>query len=276
MWVYIHLILFSLYEVVVIIFMIIRYNGITVLYTEKTLVMNNEYNQFNQPVGHSLPHWNGCEVPTQSVLNGQYCRLERVSAVHADDLFEAYQLPGSEKDWTYLPAGPFKDRQAFDLHFNAILASVDPLHYAVVDLATGKAIGTVALMRIDAKNGVIEMGWVVYSRALMRTRMATEAQFLLMSYVMDKLHYRRYEWKCDSLNEGSRKAALRLGFKFEGLFRNATVYKGRTRDTAWFSIIDEEWPEVRNALVSWLSSDNFDNQGQQRHSLSDVRNNSVA
>lgn len=276
MWVYIHLILFSLYEVVVIIFMIIRYNGITVLYTEKTLVMNNEYNQFNQPVGHSLPHWNGCEVPIQSVLNGQYCRLERVSAVHADDLFEAYQLPGSEKDWTYLPAGPFKDRQAFDLHFNAILASVDPLHYAVVDLATGKAIGTVALMRIDAKNGVIEMGWVVYSRALMRTRMATEAQFLLMSYVMDNLHYRRYEWKCDSLNEGSRKAALRLGFKFEGLFRNATVYKGRTRDTAWFSIIDEEWPEVRNALVSWLSSDNFDNQGQQRHSLNDVRNNSVA
>lgn len=110
----------------------------------------------------------------------------------------------------------------------------------------------------------------------MRTRMATEAQFLLMSYVMDNLHYRRYEWKCDSLNEGSRKAALRLGFKFEGLFRNATVYKGRTRDTAWFSIIDEEWPEVRNALVSWLSSDNFDNQGQQRHSLNDVRNNSMA
>jgi RimJ/RimL family protein N-acetyltransferase len=261
---------------VVIIFMIIRYNGITVLYTEKTLVMNNEYNQFNQPVGHSLPHWNGCDVPTQSVLNGQYCRLERVSAAHADDLFEAYQLPGSEKDWTYLPAGPFNDRPEFERHFNAILASVDPLHYAVVDLATGKAIGTVALMRIDAKNGVIEMGWVVYSRALMRTSMATEAQFLLMSYVMDNLHYRRYEWKCDSLNEGSRKAALRLGFKFEGLFRNATVYKGRTRDTAWFSIIDEEWPEVRNALVSWLSSDNFDNQGQQRQSLNEIRNNNVA
>ncbi len=259
-----------------IILMIVRYNITTTPCTEKRSVMNEEYNQFNQPVGRSLPHWHGCEVPAQSVLNGQYCRLERISAAHGDDLFDAYQLPGSEKDWTYLPAGPFKNREDFDRHFNTLLASVDPLHYAVIDLATGKAIGTVALMRIDAKNGVIEMGWVVYSRALMRTRMATEAQFLLMSYVMDNLHYRRYEWKCDSLNEGSHKAALRLGFKFEGLFRNATVYKGRTRDTAWFSIIDEEWPEVRNALVSWLNQDNFDENGQQRQSLNDLRNNSVA
>jgi len=149
-------------------------------------------------------------------------------------------------------------------------ASKDPLHYAVIDLATGKPVGTLALMRIDPANGVIEVGHVTYSPRLKRTRIATDAMCLLMSEVFDKLGYRRFEWKCDSLNEPSRSAALRYGFTFEGIFRQAIVYRERNRDTAWFSIIDSEWPALRECYKQWLDAGNFDAQGLQVKKLAEL------
>ncbi|WP_174261934.1 GNAT family N-acetyltransferase, partial [Pantoea ananatis] len=143
-------------------------------------------------------------------------------------------------------------------------ASRDPLHFSVVDRKTDRAVGTLSLMRIDAANGVMEVGFVTFSRLLRQTRMATEAHFLLMRYAFEQLGYRRYEWKCDSCNLPSRRAALRLGFQFEGDFRQARIYKGRTRDTSWFSIIDSEWPQVKAGFERWLAETNFTREGQQR------------
>ncbi len=147
----------------------------------------------------------------------------------------------------------------------------DPRHYAVIDAATGKAVGTLALLRHASAGGVIEVGWVVFSRAMQRTRLSTEAHYLLMRHVFDELGYRRYEWKCDSLNAPSRRAAERLGFVYEGTFRQATVYKGRNRDTAWFSIIDSEWSTIRHAFEEWLDPANFDSEGRQKRRLEEIR-----
>ena len=169
-----------------------------------------------------------------------------------------------------MSVGPFADAQAYLRFAEAAQASEDPLHHAVIDLATGRAIGSLALMRVDTASGVVEVGFVCYSRLLKRTRAATEAQFLLMQRAFDELGYRRYEWKCDSLNAPSRAAAARLGFRFEGVFRQAVVYKGRSRDTAWFSIIDSEWPALRAAYQRWLEPGNFDAQGGQLRSLSSL------
>lgn len=141
----------------------------------------------------------------------------------------------------------------------------------MIDRATNRAVGTLALMRIDPANGVIEVGSVTFSPLLKRTPASTEAQYLLMKYAFDTLGYRRYEWKCDDLNAPSRKAAVRLGFRYEGTFRQAIVYKGRNRDTAWYSIVDGEWPAVAAAFEAWLSPDNFDTQGSQRQSLTAIR-----
>jgi RimJ/RimL family protein N-acetyltransferase len=145
----------------------------------------------------------------------------------------------------------------------------DPLFHTIVDNQTGKAVGVATFMRIDRANGVIEVGNINYSPLLQRTPAATEAMFLMMRRVFDELGYRRYEWKCDSLNAPSRAAALRLGFQFEGIFRQAVVYKGRNRDTAWFSIIDREWPALRGAYEQWLEAANFDTEGRQRRKLTE-------
>ncbi len=201
-----------------------------------------------------------------------YCRLERLDVErHARDLFAAYRAAPDGRDWTYLGVGPFDDEAKYRQHAEAAARSTDPRHYAVIDRNTGKAVGTLALMRIDPTNGVIEVGHVTFSPLLKRTPISTEAQFLLMSYVFDELGYRRYEWKCDSLNAPSRAAAQRLGFTFEGVFRQALVYKGRTRDTAWFSILDTEWPAHKQAFQAWLAQENFDEQGRQRKSLDELR-----
>lgn len=233
--------------------------------------MPHQLNQYDQPIGLDVPGWNGCLRPTGETLTGKYCRLERANPqLHADDLFQAYQAATDERDWTYLSVGPFTDRQEFQRYLQQQSESKDPLHYVVIDRASGKALGTLALMRIDDKNGVVEVGFVIYSPALKHSRIATEAQFLLMSYALDTLGYRRYEWKCDSLNAPSQAAALRLGFQFEGIFRNLVIYKGRTRDTAWFSIINQEWPQLKQAYNAWLSESNFDSQGKQKVSLSQL------
>ena len=164
---------------------------------------------------------------------------------------------------------PAQNQEEWSQKLEQMLAAQDRFHYAIVDKERGKALGTFALMRIDRNNRVIEVGAVTYSPKLKRTRLATEAQYLLARYVFEDLEYRRYEWKCDSLNQPSRRAAERLGFTYEGRFRQALVYKGRNRDTDWLSMIDKDWPAVKSRLAKWLSPDNFDEKGQQIKSLSD-------
>jgi RimJ/RimL family protein N-acetyltransferase len=210
--------------------------------------------------------------PPRTDMAGRYCRLEPVSVQrHEKDLFAAYMAAPDGRDWTYL----FSDRPASESDFNAYLAklekSEDPLHFAIVDSATNRAIGTAALMRIEPAHGVIEVGSITFSPLLKKTRAATESMYLMMRRAFDELGYRRYEWKCDSLNAPSRAAALRYGFTFEGIFRQAIVYKGRSRDTAWFSITDTEWPRIRAAFEAWLAPGNFNADGRQKRSLSDLR-----
>jgi RimJ/RimL family protein N-acetyltransferase len=230
-------------------------------------------NAYGQAIGEPVDGWVERPRPPRTVLEGQYCRLEPLSAArHAPELFAANSAAEDGRAWTYLLHEPFTDLGAFTANIERAAASVDPLYFAVVDGATARAVGVLSLMRIDTEHGVVEVGDINYSPQLQRTRAATEAQYLLMQLAFDTLGYRRYEWKCDSLNAPSRSAALRYGFSFEGIFRQARVYKGRSRDTAWFSIIDGEWPLVKAAFEAWLAPGNFDAKSQQLRSLADIRN----
>lgn len=234
--------------------------------------MSHTTNEYGQPVGQPLPDWQPRPLPQREVLQGSYCRLEPLSvAQHGKALFEAYALAQDGRDWTYLFAGPFNDKAEFMAYAQQMESSRDPLHFAVIDQQTGRAVGTLALMRIAPEHGVIEVGHVTFSPLLKQTRQATEAHFLLMRYAFDQLGYRRYEWKCDSLNAPSRRAAARLGFQYEGEFRQAIVYRGRTRDTSWFSIIDGEWPQVKRGFERWLAAKNFSADGQQQERLETLR-----
>lgn len=225
-------------------------------------------NRYAQPIGDPVPDWAPAPLPDAERLPGRYCTLERLDpSSHADALFAAYTDPADDRDWTYLPQGPFHDPDSFRAWIESAGRSMDPRHYAVIENPTGRALGTLSLMRHDPANGVIEVGYVVFSRTMQRTPISTEAQFLLMRYVFDDLGYRRFEWKCDALNTQSRRAALRLGFTYEGTFRQAVMYKGRNRDTAWFSVLDGEWPRIRAAFETWLDPINFDEHGRQRQPL---------
>ncbi|WP_416191733.1 GNAT family N-acetyltransferase [Neisseria sp. CCUG12390] len=229
-------------------------------------------NEFNQPVGQPLPGYTAGSRPEAMLLQGRFCRLEKLSAAkHGADLYEVYAAEHSPlRNWAYLSLNPVANHDELTVLLAGYEQSADPYFFAIIDTTTDRAEGSLGLMRIDTANRVIEVGWVVYSDKLKRTRVATEAQYLLAKYVFETLGYRRYEWKCDSLNEPSRKAALRLGFQFEGIFRQAMVYKGRSRDTAWFSMIDGEWPQIKARFERWLADDNFDENGNQRISLSDM------
>lgn len=234
--------------------------------------MSERRNQHDQEIGPAVEGWSARPRPQRRALRGRYCRLEPVEVQrHATDLFAAYMQAPDDRDWTYL----FAERPETEAQFRAYLAqlamSEDPLHFAIVDAATAKAVGTAALMRIDPMHGVIEVGSIAYSPCMKKTRVGTEAIYLFMRLAFDELGYRRFEWKCDSLNAASRTAAVRYGFSFEGTFRRAIIYKGRSRDTAWYSIIDEEWPRVRLAFETWLAPGNFDGNGRQRRSLSALR-----
>lgn len=171
--------------------------------------------------------------------------------------------------FTYMTFGPFGDAAALQVFLEESAACDDRLFFAVVRRSDERALGLAAYLRIDPAAGSIEVGSLAFSPALQRTTEATEAMALMMAYVFDELGYRRYEWKCDSLNAASRRAATRLGFVFEGIFRQATVVRGRNRDTAWFSITDREWPALRRAQGAWLAPDNFDPTGKQRRALAD-------
>ncbi len=225
-------------------------------------------NEYGQPIGRGLPSWTPRPLPPRTPVEGRFCRIEPISTErHGEALLAAYAAAPDSRDWTYMSVGPFPNAEAYRGHLAKIAASGDPLHYAIVDKSSGMALGTFALMRIDRNNGVIEVGFVAYSRKLRRTRIATEAMYLLIKRVFDELGYRRLEWKCDHLNAPSRAAALRYGFRFEGIFRQAVVYKGRTRDTAWYSIIDAEWPVLEGAYEAWLDVANFDAAGNQIEAL---------
>lgn len=237
--------------------------------------MTAVHNALGQPVGHDLSAWTARPRPTRQVLKGAHCRLEPLEVRHAADLHAAYVQASGPEDWTYLSVGPFDSEDSYRAYVAGASIGDDPLHFAVIDAATERAVGTLALMRVDPNNGVIEVGFVTFSPLLKRSTLSTEAQYLFMRHAFDTLGYRRYEWKCDALNAPSRKAAERMGFTFEGVFRNAVVYKGRNRDTAWFSITAEEWPAVRTGFERWLSPENFDEQGRQRLGLADQRKHGV-
>jgi RimJ/RimL family protein N-acetyltransferase len=202
-------------------------------------------------------------------MSGRFCRLEPLDpAKHASDLHAAYTA-GDGRSWSYLAMGPFTTLESFQQWLNSIYQGSDPLFFAIVDLASGKALGMVSYLRIAPVSGSIEVGHVHYSPALQRSPIATETMYLMMRWAFEA-GYRRYEWKCDALNAGSRRAAERLGLTFEGIFRQATVYKGRSRDSAWYSAIDSEWPRLRSAFETWLSPDNFDSEGRQKLRLSEL------
>jgi RimJ/RimL family protein N-acetyltransferase len=230
-------------------------------------------NASGQPIGDPVLGWQPRPRPDVQTLTGSYCRLERLDpARHADDLFAADQADADGTSWTYLPYGPFADRTDYSAWIAQVTAQHDPFFFAVVDTeepspTSGRAVGVLSLMRVQPEAGSIEVGHIHFSPALQQSRAGTEAHYLLGTYVFDQLGYRRYEWKCDALNEPSRRAADRLGFQFEGIFRQADVVKGRNRDTAWYAIIDAEWPRVRQAFRTWLAADNFDTQGRQRSNL---------
>ncbi len=203
-------------------------------------------------------------------MAGRYCNVEPLNpARHAQELFAANTADKGGRNWTYLLVDPFPDFPAYRQWLEQISVTEDPVFYALVDAATGKAVGVASYLRIDPPMGVIEVGHLNFSPAMQRTRVSTESMFLMMCRAFDELGYRRYEWKCDSLNAPSRRAAERLGFQFEGIFRQAIVYKGRTRDTAWYSIIDSEWPALKRAFEQWLDPGNFDQAGKQKRRLSD-------
>ena len=231
--------------------------------------MTEHTNQLGQPIGFPVEGWTARQRPSRTPMTGRFCRVEPLDAGrHAAELYAANSEDRDGRMWTYLPWGPYA---GFDDYLAAIKAGLrreDFLTYAVIDTASGKAAGVASYLNINPTAGSIEVGGIAYSPALQHKPAGTEAMYLMMRRVSDELGYRRYEWKCNALNAPSRAAAQRYGFRFEGIFRQAEMVKGRNRDTAWFSIIDSEWPPIKAAFERWLHPANFADNGRQRVSLS--------
>ncbi len=231
--------------------------------------MTEYHNALGQPIGFPVESWTARLRPPMTAIEGRHCRVEPIDpARHAADLHAANREDTQDRIWTYLPYGPFETLDDYRAWMEAACLGDDPLFHAIVDAETEKAVGVASYLRIEPPAGVIETGHINYAPRLQKTIAATEAMFLMMRRVFDELGYRRYEWKCDALNAGSRAAAVRLGFTFEGVFRQATLYKGRNRDTAWYAITDGDWPALETAFERWLDDANFDADGRQRESLS--------
>ncbi|MCP8686599.1 GNAT family N-acetyltransferase [Marinobacterium sedimentorum] len=226
-------------------------------------------NPLGQPIGEPLSDWTAPAPPARTLLTGRFCQLEPLQSRHADDLFAANSQDTDGRSWTYMPYGPFASAADYRRWVEASSQGCDPQFYAIVQPSDGRALGVASYLRITPRSGAIEVGHIHYSAQLQRQSAATEAMYLLMRHAFE-LGYRRYEWKCDALNALSRAAAQRLGFAYEGTFRQATVYKGRNRDTAWYSVIDSEWPLLRRCFEQWLAPENFDAAGRQRHGLSEL------
>jgi RimJ/RimL family protein N-acetyltransferase len=208
--------------------------------------------------------------PQRITLEGRTVKLEPLDAHdHLEDLWLTTGGSENEHLWTYMFESPFQNRNSLEAYLQRKQESDDPLFYTIIDKASGRAAGWAAFMRMKHLQRVMEVGSIMFSPKLQRTVGATEAMYLMARYAFEDLHIRRYEWKCDALNEPSRRAALRLGFKFEGLFRQHMVVKGRNRDTAWYAMLDSEWPARKRAFEQWLDASNFDANGRQRVSLSE-------
>jgi RimJ/RimL family protein N-acetyltransferase len=229
-------------------------------------------NDLGQPIGFAVDGWSARPRPPRTAMAGRTCRVEPLDPErHAADLHAANGAAETAADWTYMAYGPFATLEAYQDWMARDCLGDDPLFHAVIERTSGRAVGVASYLRIVPAVGVIEVGHIQYAPALQRTVAATEAMALMAARVFDELGYRRYEWKCDALNARSRRAALRLGFRFEGVFRQATIYKGRNRDTAWFAITDDEWPSHRAAIEAWLDDANFDAEGRQRRRLEELR-----
>ena len=222
----------------------------------------------DRPVGPPVENWQAPPAPEGAVMEGRYARLEPLSTdAHGALLHAAFE--GHDWVWDYMPVGPFASTAQFHRWMHEATAQDDILFYAIRDLETGEYGGFASYLRIKPDSGSIEVGYIAMAPRLQRTRASTEAMYLMMKWAFEA-GYRRYEWKCDALNRPSRSAAQRLGFSYEGIFRQATVVKGRNRDTAWFAAIDKEWPALDQAYRLWLSPENFDHEGRQRQRLSDL------
>ncbi|MDN5938614.1 MAG: GNAT family N-acetyltransferase [Salinisphaera sp.] len=232
--------------------------------------MTHPLNDLGQPVGESLAHWEPPALPSREPMEGRFCRLEALAPErHAEDLYAMNAQDRLGGNWTYLPYGPFDSLERYYAWLQVGSQGDDPLFFAVIRKSDGRAVGVASYLRIAPAGGVIEVGHIHYSEQLKKNAIATEAMFLMMRRIFE-LGYRRYEWKCDALNAPSRTAAQRLGFTYEGTFRQATVYKGRNRDTAWYSIVDAEWPRLHQSFSQWLAPSNFDELGGQRTRLSEL------
>lgn len=221
-----------------------------------------------QPVGKPVDATPALK-PDAPLLRGRFGVVEKFDAArHSASLWDAVE--GDDELWTYMWYGPFAGREDFSAFAKVLATREDPFAYTIID-SSSNVLGVATLMEIRPATRVIEVGGIFYAKALRHTPLATEAQYLLMRYAFDELRYRRYEWKCDSLNAASRRAAERFGFTFEGVFRQHMIVKGRNRDTAWFSITDAEWPRVKEAFERWLSPTNFDAQGRQKQKLEALR-----
>lgn len=232
--------------------------------------MSTRLNPLGQPVGDPLDAWQPPPKPAREPMSGPFAQLEPLDAGRdAPALFEANALDVDGRNWTYLPVGPFATLADYAGWLGRMEAGADPQFFTIVDRASGRPVGVASYLRIDPAAGSIEVGHINFSPLAQRSRVATDTMHLLMQHAF-ALGYRRYEWKCDALNGPSRSAAERLGFTFEGIFRQATVYKGRNRDTAWYSILDREFPALDRAFRAWLAPANFDDGGRQRRKLRDL------
>ncbi|MCI0359191.1 MAG: GNAT family N-acetyltransferase [Planctomycetaceae bacterium] len=232
--------------------------------------MQPPVNHLGQPIGPPLPNWKSPSAPPREPLEGRYCRLEPLEIErHSAALFTANAADTEGKLWTYMAYGPFDTRADYRAWMAGKCLGDDPLFFAIIDKADGQPSGVASYLRITPAAGSIEVGHLLFAPRLQRRPAATEAMFLMMQQAF-QLGYRRYEWKCDALNAPSRAAAQRLGLSFEGIFRNAAVYKGRSRDTAWFAAIDSDWPALRATFQQWLDPNNFDASGKQRVRLADL------
>jgi RimJ/RimL family protein N-acetyltransferase len=232
-------------------------------------------NQYNQTLGEALPDWQPAllpgPIPEEINTQGRFCRLERLNPKeHTEALYQANAEANSPENWTYLPYGPFESIEEYSSWISQQAKNTDPKFYAIIDLRTQKAVGIASFLRMMPSAGSIEVGHLKFSPKMQRTPISTEAMYLMMKYAFE-LGYRRYEWKCNNFNEPSKRAALRLGFQFEGVFRQTQIVKGHNRDTAWFSVIDKEWPVIELAFQQWLAPQNFDTNGNQVERLSDIR-----
>lgn len=233
-----------------------------------SFVPGSRLNERGQPIGLPVPDWRGARPPVSAPIIGKRCRLVPLDADRdAEALHRAFAADPAGTHWTYLPYGPFETLPAYHAWLAEKQTARDESFFTIRDAERDAPVGVAAYLRIAPEAGSIEVGHLSYAPSLKRTATSTEAMFLMMKRVFDDWGYRRYEWKCDALNAPSRAAATRLGFRYEGVFRKLMVVKGRNRDTAWFSIVDDEWPALRSAFEAWLAPENFDAEGRQRKRL---------